>query len=41
MVFDSDINKNEIVLFAGKWIDLEIIMTWEHNYHIFSLVYRS
>jgi hypothetical protein len=39
--------KNKIVSFAGKWLELELIMvskiSWFHKdkYHMFSLIYGS
>jgi hypothetical protein len=44
MVYYSAITKNEIMLFAGKWAELEIIVlreisqTQKDKYHMFSLI---
>jgi hypothetical protein len=42
----SAINKNEIMLLAGKWMELKILlneiskMTWEDKYCMLSLICR-
>jgi hypothetical protein len=47
MVHYSAIKKNEIVLFAGKWMEPEIIMVskvsqvQKNEGHVFSLICRS
>jgi hypothetical protein len=46
MEYYPSINKNEMVPFVGKWVELEIIILSEINqiqkdkYHIFSLICR-
>jgi hypothetical protein len=36
----SAINKNEIMSFAGKWMELEIIMLRKQHKYTFSLICR-
>jgi hypothetical protein len=44
MVFYSAIKKNEIMSFAGKWMELKIILlseisqSYKDKYHMFSLI---
>jgi hypothetical protein len=46
MEFYSVIKKNEIIIFVGKWVELEIIVLNEviqvqkDKYHMFSLIRR-
>jgi hypothetical protein len=44
MEYNSDMKRNEIMLLAGKWMEVEIIMlrkiiqTEKNKYHMFSLI---